>query len=184
MVRVKAPDETSIKTALDLGAAGIIAPQVNTAAQAADVVRFARYAPEGGRGVGLARAHGYGLRFNDYMENANERIAVVVQAEHVEAVENIESIVAVEGIDAVFVGPYDLSASLGLTGRLDDAAVVEAIDRVTSVCQAAGMALGFFGVTAAAVEPYMERGYTLITAGVDSLFLGGAAHALLSELRR
>ncbi len=182
IVRVPSADEVAIKKVLDLGAAGIIAPQVNTAEQAADVVRFARYAPEGTRGVGLARAHGYGLRFQEYLEAANEQVAVIVQAEHVDAVKNIESITEVEGIDAVLLGPYDLSASLGKMGRVDDPAVTGAIERVTEVCLAAGVPLGYFGVTAEAVRPYIEQGVTLIVGGVDTLFLGGGAKSLLAEL--
>jgi 2-keto-3-deoxy-L-rhamnonate aldolase RhmA len=184
IVRVPAPEEVPIKKMLDLGAAGIIAPQVNSAEQAADVVRFARYAPAGARGVGLARAHGYGFRFNEYVASANEEIAVIVQAEHVRAVENIERIVQVEGIDAVLLGPYDLAASLGKMGQVGDPTVVAAIEHVTQTCQAAGIPLGYFGVTAEAVRPYVERGYTLIVAGVDTLFLGQGASALLGELRR
>jgi 2-keto-3-deoxy-L-rhamnonate aldolase RhmA len=158
-------------------------PQVNTAEQAANVVRFARYAPEGARGVGLARAHGYGLAFREYLSAANRDIAVIVQAEHERAVENIESIVRVPGVDAVLLGPYDLSASLGKMGQIDDPAVVAAIARVTDACIAAGMPLGYFGVTAAAVQPYIARGYTLIVAGVDTLYLANGAKALLGELR-
>src|SRR5262245_35510544 len=109
IVRVPGSEEAPIKKVLDQGAEGIIVPQVNTVDQAASVVRHARYSPSGSRGVGLARAHGYGLRFAEYMETANERVAVIVQAEHVRAVENIESIVKVEGIDAVLIGPYDLA---------------------------------------------------------------------------
>jgi 2-dehydro-3-deoxyglucarate aldolase len=184
LVRVPEASEVPIKKALDLGAAGIIVPQVNTAEQAADVVRFARYAPEGARGVGLARAHGYGMRFREYVESANAEIAVVVQAEHARAVDNIESIVRVPGVDAVLLGPYDLAASLGKMGQVDDPVVVAAIRRVTEVCVAAGMPLGYFGVTAATVAPYVERGYTLIVAGVDTLFLGQAAKALLADLRK
>jgi 2-keto-3-deoxy-L-rhamnonate aldolase RhmA len=183
IVRVPACDEVAIKKALDLGAHGIIVPQVNTAEQAASAVRFARYAPEGARGVGLARAQGYGQRFKEYVESANTEIAVIVQAEHAQAVENIDSIVSVAGVDAVLLGPYDLSASLGKMGKVDDDAVVTAIDRVTRTCRNAGMPLGYFGVTAAAVRPYIERGYTLIVAGVDTTLLGGAARALLAELR-
>ena len=182
VVRVNAPLEVPIKQVLDLGAAGIVAPQVNTAEQAADVVRFARYAPAGARGVGLARAHGYGFRFKQYLDSANDEVAVIVQAEHVRAVENIEAIVRVPGVDAVLLGPYDLSASLGRPGRIDDPAVLEAIDHVTRACLSAGVALGYFGVTAEAVRPYIERGYTLIVAGVDTLFLGSGAQRVLEEL--
>jgi 2-keto-3-deoxy-L-rhamnonate aldolase RhmA len=183
LVRVPAAAEVPIKKALDLGAAGIIAPQVNSAEQAADVVRFARYAPEGARGVGLARAHGYGMQFKEYVASANDEIAVVVQAEHAQAVENIEAIVHVPGVDAVLLGPYDLAASLGKMGAVADPLVLEAIGHVTTTCRNAGMPLGYFGVNAAAVRPYIERGYTLIVAGVDTLLLGGAAKALLADLR-
>ena len=183
LVRVPGSEEAPIKKALDLGAEGIIVPQVNTAEQAARVVQYARYAPIGSRGVGLARAHGYGLRFQDYLEKANERVTVIVQAEHVQAVENMESIVQVEGVDAVFLGPYDLSASLGRMGRIEDPVVIEAIEQVTRTCQAAGIPLGYFGVSAQAVRPYMERGYSLIAAGVDTLMIAGAARHLLKDLR-
>lgn len=183
LVRVPAAGEAAIKTVLDLGAEGIIVPQVNTAEQAANVVQWARYAPQGSRGVGLARAHGYGRRFKEYVETANERTVVVVQAEHIRAVENIESIVKVPGVDAVLLGPYDLSASLGKMGQIDDPTVIAAIDRVTEVCQRAKMPLGYFGVTAAAVQPFIERGYTLITAGVDTLMLGQAGGQMLKQLR-
>lgn len=183
LVRVPGSEEAPIKKALDLGAEGIIVPQVNTAEQAARVVQYARYAPVGSRGVGLARAHGYGLRFQEYLEKANERVTVIVQAEHVQAVENMESIVKVEGIDAVLLGPYDLSASLGRMGRIDDPSVIEAIEQVTRTCQAAGIPLGYFGVSAQAVRPYMERGYSLIAAGVDTLMIAGAARHLLKDLR-
>jgi len=183
VVRVPGAEEAPIKKILDQGAEGIIVPQVNTVEQAARVVRYARYSPSGSRGVGLARAHGYGMRFQEYLETANERVAVIVQAEHVRAVENIESIVKVEGIDAILLGPYDLAASLGKMGQIDDPAVTDAIGQVTRTCQAAGIPLGYFGVSAAALRPFMERGYTLITAGVDTLFLAGAARRLLEELR-
>ena len=183
IVRVPGALEAPIKKVLDLGAEGIIVPQVNTAEQAASVVQYARYAPLGARGVGLARAHGYGLRFQEYLETANERIAVIVQAEHALAVENIESIVKVEGIDAVLIGPYDLAASLGKMGRIDDPAVIAAIEHVTKTCQAARIPLGYFGVSGAAIRPYVERGFTLIAGGVDTLFLAGAAARLLKELR-
>jgi 2-dehydro-3-deoxyglucarate aldolase len=183
VVRVPEAAEVPIKKVLDLGAHGIIVPQVDTAEQAANVVRFARYAPEGARGVGLARAHGYGQRFQEYVAAANREIAVIVQAEHASAVENIESIVRVPGVDAVLLGPYDLSASLGKMGQVDHPLVVDAIRRVTDACLAAAMPLGYFGVTAAAVAPYAALGYTLLVAGVDTLYLANGAKALLAELR-
>lgn len=183
IVRVPEAAEVPIKKVLDLGAAGVIVPQVNTAEQAADVVRFARYAPEGERGVGLARAHGYGIRFKDYLEAANDQTVVIVQAEHRDAVENIESIVDVPGIDAVLLGPYDLAASLGKMGQVGDPAVTGAIDRITTTCRRANLPMGYFGVTADAIQPYIEQGYTLIVGSVDTVFLISAAKQMLRELR-
>jgi len=178
VVRVAAVAEVPIKKALDLGAAGVIVPQVQSAEQAREVVRHARYSPRGARGVGLARAHGYGFGFADYVATANERIALIVQVEHERAVADIDAIVRVDGTDAVLLGPYDLSASLGKMGQVDDPEVVAAIDRVIDCCRAASMPLGIFGVSAAAVAPYAVRGCTLLVAGVDTLLFGNAAREL------
>lgn len=183
LVRVAAGDEVAIKQALDIGADGIIVPQVNAAAQAEHVVRFARYAPEGVRGVGIARAHGYGLSFQEYVASANERTTVVVQVEHRDAVEQIEAIVRVPGIDAVLIGPYDLSASLGRMGEVNHPEVTQAIARVTQACRNAGIPAGMFGLTAAAVEPWIATGYTLIVAATDLVMLGRAARDLLGRLK-
>ena len=120
VIRVPAGDEVWIKKALDIGGAGIIAPQVHTAEQAEQIVRYCKYSPDGSRGVGIGRAHKYGIRFEDYIKTANENIAVILQAESREAIDNIESITSVEGIDAILIGPYDLSASLGKIGKVTD----------------------------------------------------------------
>jgi 2-dehydro-3-deoxyglucarate aldolase len=183
VVRVASSAEVPIKKALDIGAAGIIAPLVNSAEQAAQVVRWAKYAPLGTRGVGIGRAHGYGAKFQEYVQQANEHVAVIVQTEHIDAVNNIEAIVQVAGVDAVFVGPYDLSASLGHLGEVRHPEVVAAIEHVTQVCQSAQLPLGIFGLSAEAVKPYIERGYTLITVGVDTVLMGNAARQLLEQVR-
>jgi 2-dehydro-3-deoxyglucarate aldolase len=183
IVRIQELSGGMIKRALDMGAAGVMVPQIETGEQAAEVVRLSRYAPAGERGMGLARAHRYGFGFKEYLEHANDEIAVVVQAEHARAVENIDRIAATEGLDAVFLGPYDLSASLGRPGQIDHPSVIEAIDHVTKTCQAAGMPLGYFGLDAKAVAPYIDRGYTLICAGVDCTLLGQAAKRMLATLK-
>ncbi|MEQ8785715.1 MAG: aldolase/citrate lyase family protein [Pirellulaceae bacterium] len=183
VVRVPEAAETPIKQMLDIGAHGIIAPQVNTAEQAAEVVRWAKYAPLGARGVGLARAHGYGAGFAEYMARANDEIAVIVQAESATAVENIEAIARVEGIDAIQLGPYDLSASMGKMGQITDPDVAAAIDRICSVSKDAGLPVGCFGVTAEAVQRDIRRGATMICAGTDTLLLGQAASQMLTSLK-
>jgi 2-keto-3-deoxy-L-rhamnonate aldolase RhmA len=183
VVRVAAAAEVPIKKALDIGAAGVIVPQVNSAAQAEQVVRLARYSPLGTRGVGVARAQGYGQRLGEYLASANGQVSVIVQVEHIDAVNQIEAIAGVDGIDAVLVGPYDLSASLGRLGDVAHPDVQAAVDQVTRVCHAAGVRLGIFGVSAAALQPYVARGYTLLVAGVDTLLMAQAAQGILSQLR-
>ena len=182
LVRVPAGDEVWIKKALDIGASGLIVPQVHSAEQAERVVSLCKYPPQGSRGVGVARAQGYGSRFGEYVATANEQLAVVIQAESAEAVRNIGSIAGVPGIDAVLVGPYDLSASLGKPGDLSDPDVHGAIATVTETCLNAGVRLGAFGADATAVRPFIDQGFTLIAAGIDTLFLSGAASDLLSAL--
>jgi len=181
VVRVPECSEAWIKRVLDLGAHGVIVPQTNTAEMVADVVRYSRYAPEGSRGVGLARAHGYGFKFAEYVASANDEIAVIVQAEHRRAVEDIAAIVAVEGVDAVLLGPYDMSASYGKMGQIDDPEITGAIEKVISTCKAADIPIGSFGVDADAINGYAKQGCTLLAAGVDVLFLGGAARRMKDQ---
>jgi hypothetical protein len=144
-------------------------------ASAADVVRFR--APDARRG--LARG-AVGMPFKEYVEVRTPDRGGRASG-HARAVDNIGRSRACRGRRSV---TDDLAASLGKMGQVDDPIVVAAIRRVTEACAAAGMPLGYFGVTAAAVAPYVERGYTLIVAGVDTLFLGQAARTLLADLRK
>ncbi len=182
LVRVPSHDAVVIKRALDTGVAGIIVPQINNAEQAHAAVNAAQYPPSGNRGVGLARAHEYGLSFSNYLTTANQETCVVIQAETRAAVENIESIVAVKDISAILIGPYDLSANLGHTGQIDHPEVLGAIEKITRACNQANVKLGYFGVNAQAVRPYINKGFTLITVGVDSLLLLESTQQLLQEL--
>ena len=184
VVRVPSPHEAWFKKCLDMGAGGIMVPQVNSAEQAQSVVKACRYPPEGERSVGIARAHGYGMAFGEYMEQANAELAVILQVEHVDSVSNIDTIVQVPGIDALFVGPYDLSASLGKTGKVDDPEVRDAISRVRENALAARVPLGIFGANPDSVKEHIESGYRLVAVGMDSLLLGQAADALISSFPR
>ncbi len=182
-LRVPLNDEIWIKKALDIGASGLIIPQVNSRQEAERAVRFCKYSPLGSRGVGVARAQGYGARLQDYLDSANDEIAVIVQAEHMDSVSRIEEIVGVSGIDAVLVGPYDLSASMGKIGNVTDAEVQAAIARVKVTCTSAHMPIGIFTATAEAAKPFMNEGYSLIAVGIDTLFLVEAANQLVRLLR-
>jgi len=131
----------------------------------------------------VKRAHTYGIDFENTIKNANDETAVILQAESRAAIDNIEDIVKVPGLDAILIGPYDLSASLGKIGEVNHPEVQEAINRVADACKAANIKLGYFGVNASAVKPAMENGFTLITVGVDSLFVIKAATETLEELQ-
>jgi 2-keto-3-deoxy-L-rhamnonate aldolase RhmA len=115
---------------------------------------------------------------------ANSETSVIVLVEHVDAVNNIESIVRVAGIDAVFVGPYDLSASLGKPGEVNDPAVQSCIERVRRAVSDAGIHIGIFGMTPDALEGLTAQGFTLLTVGVDTVFLGIAAKTAFDRLKR
>jgi len=182
IVRIPDCSEGTIKRVLDAGAQGIIVPQVNSAAMAQEVVRCARYAPLGGRGVGIGRAQGYGARFSEYVSTANDEVVVIVQAEHRDAVECIDDIVAVPGIDCILLGPYDLSASYNRMGQIHDPEVVAAIDRVLLCCSKHRLPTGYFGVTAEAVLDYQKRGCSLLVAGVDVTFLGSASARMHKQM--
>jgi 2-dehydro-3-deoxyglucarate aldolase len=171
-----------IKKALDTGAAGLIVPHVNSADEAAQAVRWAKYPPQGGRSVGFSRANLYGARLQEHLETANEEIVVVAQVEHIDGVRAIDPIVAVPGLDAVFIGPYDLSASLGRPGRVEDGQVRGAISRVRSACAAAKIPVGIFAAGAPAAATALADGFTLVCAGLDVRLYAEAAAALLAGL--
>ena len=182
VVRIPGHDPAWIGRALDAGAAGIIAPQVDTAAQARAIVAAAKYPPRGTRGMGLSRAHGFGLRHADYLRRADDETAVIIQAESRTAVRNIAAIAAVPGIDAIFIGPNDLAASLGQLGRVDARPVVQAIDRVMSTCRRAGVQVGYFSVSAAGMGQALANGATLAAVGCETLLLIGAVRAMRDEM--
>ena len=181
---IRVPDDETIwiKKALDIGAAGVIIPQVHDANQAKKIITDCKYAPDGNRGIGIGRAHKYGIDFERYLKNANRETAVVLQAESSEAVDNITDIVALDGVDAILVGPYDLSASLGRPGEVDHPIVQSAIEKIIGACQNANISMGIFGVNADAVMPYKEKGFNLLTVGTDTAFLINTASETLSRM--
>ncbi len=184
LVRVGGHDAARISRALDSGAAGLIIPMVNSAEEANKVIQASKYPPQGRRGIGLARAQGYGLDFQTYLAAANDAIVMILQVEHIDAVNHIEEIIAVPGIDAILIGPNDLAASMGMTGQFDAPEVLAAIARVKSVCEAAEIPLGFFGVSAESVSAVIEQGFSLIVVGVDALFMIKSASEALRTLRQ
>jgi 2-dehydro-3-deoxyglucarate aldolase len=183
LIRLAASEEIYIKKALDCGAKGVIAPMIKSSIEVEKVVRYAKYPPLGTRGVGLGRAQGYGLKFQDYVQAANQETIVVIQVEHIQAVENIHTITQVSGIDAVLIGPYDLSASMGRMGEVGHPDVVAAIRQVIETCQGCKIPLGIFSLSTDDLIAYRRQGFTLIVAGVDTLFMGEAAKNILKLIK-
>ena len=182
LVRLAWNDPIQCKAMLDSGAAGVIVPMVNTRADAELAVKAAKYPPMGFRGVGLARAQGYGEHFSEYVTHANADSLLIVQIEHIDAVANIEEILSVPGIDGTFIGPYDLSMSMGLAGQLDHPAVVTAKARVLAATKAHGLTAGIHLVhpdrAAADIAAVVAEGYRFIALGTDILFLGDSCRDL------
>lgn len=185
LVRVGANDPTAIKRVMDAGAHGVVVPMVNSAEDARRAVAAVKYPPVGTRGVGLARAQGYGMDFASYRDRVNEMSVVVVQIEHVDAVEALESILEVDGVDACIVGPYDLSASMGKPGEFDAPDVTAAVDRVVAVATEMGMPAGFHVIPpdAGQAAAKLAAGYKFIALSLDTLYLGTTCSRVLSEVR-
>lgn len=180
VVRVGANDPLLIKRALDAGAQGIIAPMVNSAADAEAAVSAAHYPPKGTRGVGLHRAQGYGADFASYKKwMDDEGPLVVAQIEHKDGVENLDAIMAVPGLDAFFIGPYDLSASYGTPGDFTSAEVQVAMSKIDAAVAGGPIAGGVHVVEpdAALLSARIEAGHCFIAYGVDMIFLSGAVDA-------
>jgi 2-dehydro-3-deoxyglucarate aldolase/4-hydroxy-2-oxoheptanedioate aldolase len=174
IVRSPSHDEVWIKKILDAGADGIILPLVNSAEEAEKIIQLCKYPPEGRRSVGLARAHGYGMSFQKYIDEANQTISIILQIEHIDAVNNIEAIVKVPGIDALIIGPYDLSGSMGKIGQVNDPEVQEQIEKVRQTCLNANMPMGIFTPNPEEVKTLIKKEYCLIAVGIDTMLMGKA----------
>lgn len=179
IARVATNDVMDIRRALDMGAAGVLVPFVSTPDQAGRAVAAAKYPPQGVRGFSFCRANNWGVDFVAEARSANDRTSVIVMVESVEGVENVEEIVAVDGIDAIFIGPYDLSGSYGMPGQTQAPIVQAACRRVVQACERAGKAVGLLVVRPApeAVQQAIDDGFTLICLGIDTVFLDEGARA-------
>lgn len=187
LVRVAGIDPVRVKHAMDSGAAGVLVPNVRTRAEAELVVSAVKYPPQGSRGVGLARAHRYGPGRDDYFRTNNDASIVILQIEHVDAIRDIDAILGVQGIDAAFIGPYDLSASMGLTGQLEHPEMREASNRLLTACGRHGVAAGIHLIhpprVADELATYLGLGFRFFALGSDALLLGDAARDLGTRAR-
>lgn len=184
LVRVGENDPALIKRVMDIGAHGVIVPMVNTREDAIKAVEAVRYPPRGKRGVGLARAQGYGLKFEAYKKWLRDDGVVIAQIEHIEGVENLEEILSVDGIDAFFVGPYDLSASLGHPGEFDRREVKDALKRIKDVSRSMGSTAGFHVVQpdTGAMREKIREGYRFLAFSFDALLFSTICRESLTKI--
>lgn len=184
VVRVPVGATALIKQYLDLGAQTILVPMVDTPAQAAEMVQAMRYPPQGIRGMGaaLARASRW-QRYPNYVAEANEQVCLLVQAETTLAMSNLADIAATPGVDGVFIGPADLSASMGFPGQPGHPQVQAAIERGIRVILDAGKAPGILATTEAQANHWLQAGALFVAVGVDTMLLAAAATSLLEKFR-
>ena len=173
-----------IKQYLDVGAQTLLIPMVETAEQAAELVRAVRYPPQGIRGVGsaLARAARWGAT-EGYLKTANDEVCLLVQVENAKGIENLDAIAAVDGVDGVFIGPSDLAASLGYIGDAGRSEVQTVIDDAIPRILAAGKAPGILMVDPVRARRYVEMGCLFVAVGIDTAILSGGARALAASYR-
>lgn len=163
IVRVPAGEYIPIKRVLDMGAEGIMVPQVRTAEEVARIVALCRYHPEGKRGVGPYRASKYDLNFMDYYNNANREIACIVQIENVEALKNLDAILAVKGLDGIFIGPADLAADMNHFPNITHPDVQKAIQTIFDKATKAGLPVGYYCNSGKEAKKLVDRGYKLVS---------------------
>jgi 4-hydroxy-2-oxoheptanedioate aldolase len=178
VVRPQANDTVLIKRALDMGAQTLLLPYVQTREEAEAAVRAMRYAPRGIRGVsGMTRASRFGA-IKDYVQRAEEELCLIVQVETGEAVDRIEEIALVDGVDAVFIGPSDLAASLGHPGNAAHPDVVAKVEEAILRLKAVGVPSGILTLDQSFAKRCIELGTTFTAVGVDMALLRNAAASL------
>ncbi len=186
LVRVGDNNHLLIKRAMDAGAHGVIVPLVNSKDNAVNAVEAIKYPPTGKRGVGLGRAQGYGFTFEQYRRWVNDESIVIVQIEHIDAINNLEEILSVDGVDGSIIGPYDLSGSLGIPGEFQDSRVLKAIEHYETTCHKLVKPAGFHIVKTDAEKAnyYKKQGYSFLAVGLDTLYLGQKCKDVLDQITR
>lgn len=181
LVRVPWNDRTRIKRVLDLGAAGLMIPMVETAEQAERAVEAMRYPPEGVRGAAPARASDYGRTFDEYFDRANEKLTTIVQIETERGAENAEEIVSVDGVDAVIVGHGDLSASMDVFGEWEHERFRAALQSVVEAAHGVDKAVGMLATDREGIRRWVDAGVDFTIVGADMFYLADGSDAARAE---
>lgn len=184
IVRPVDGDPALLKKLCDIGARSFIVPMVDTAKQAAEIVSAVKYPPEGRRGLGTSMARA--ARWNTvpgYLDEANREMVVIVQAETKTALANLEAIANTSGVDGVFIGPSDLSASMGHAGNASHPDVIKAVSGALKTIRNAGKHAGLLCLDESQVGHFIECGANFVGVGVDTLLLGNSARSLAARYK-
>jgi len=172
LARIAESKSKDCKQALDAGAGGIIAPMIESADQLESMRNACRWPPAGKRGVGFSRANLFGKYFDDYGKEAQSPL-LIAQIEHINAVNNLEEILQVNGLDAIMVGPYDLSASMGITAEFDNENFIAVMNRIINLCNQYKVPCGDHVVQPdpSLLEKRIKQGYRFLAYSTDGIFL-------------
>ena len=184
LVRVGANDQYLIKMALDMGAHGVVVPLVNTREDAEVAVSYCKYPPVGVRGVAPRKAADYGLSAAEYLRKANEETLLLVQVETKKALENLDAILGVKGVDVAFVGPTDLTMSLGFLDDRSNPRILEEMRGVVEKCQEYGKIPGIMALTADEAKRDASMGFRFISLASDVRHLMEGARGFLKSVGR
>lgn len=184
IVRVRENSEAEIQRALDIGAAGVQVPQVETRTDAEGAVKSARFAPIGSRGLSQYVRAGDYIGGPSYTDSQNEETLLVIQVEGERGVENIDEILDVEGIDVIFLGPYDISQSLGIPGEVTDDRVEELMRRVCDRAAERDVVVGAFADNVDIASKWIDAGVQYINIGVEAALFTERLGAISSEVRQ
>ena len=184
LVRPRSADRLRVGRVLDLGAHGLMIPRIDLPAQAAEVISFMRYPPDGTRGLALStRGAGLGELGHGDVQAINRQVVGIIQIESPSAVEHAAEIAAIDGVDVLFVGPADLSHSMGIPGQFDDPQFVDALRQVVAAADGAGKAAGILLFNMVVLARHRELGFRFIGLGSDSSFVADGARAVLAHAR-
>ena len=184
LVRVGQIDQALLKIVLDTGAHGVVVPLVNTAEEAERAVRFCKYPPQGVRGVAATKSSDYGMSLSNYIRTANEETTIIAQIETPQAVDNINEILAVKGVDVAFVGPSDLTMTMGLVDDRSNPKVTEAMLKVVKACEDAGKTAGTMATSLDEAKLAVQRGFKFISLASEMRFATMGARAFLEAAGR
>lgn len=184
IVRVPGNDQVYIKRVLDIGVDGVIVPMIETAEEARSLVDAVRYPPDGVRGIASGRASQYGSEFKDYVENAEDRLVTIAQIESKRGVENAKEIASVDGIDALFLGPADLSGSLGVFAQWESEILNDHIEQAVEVSKEMDLPIGTLIINQEDIEKRISQGFDYLAVGKDTATLATGTKEMITEYER